>query len=573
MFRRLKMLLLLVPFLFIFAVIAVADPFPILTTPMVTFNPAGIYVTSYQLGVIDPVASSMSAVAIPEINPAQTLMVFNDDGVIKLYNLSSKSVTSISTVTALNQSNGGNVAHFTADGKILFVANDYLLKKMDTDGTNIVTVASPTTGYNFTYLALSPGRNKLVIIENAQGCANYYTCNAERLVVMNADGTSRSVIKSEYVGEWNLLSWRQDSQALLYYHHLFSGGVKGPAKYTLFDLSGGPVVTTDFSGGKWNTEENACFFTKKGNLLSMFNQELYDGRTGNLIANVSSTVPNMMVAGMMGWTTSGDYYFADNASGTNFRKFVEPGSIGHDFNNDTKPDILWRNPTTGDNWVWFMNGTNFAGSALLFNVPDPWEIVATADFNADGSPDIIWRNPTTGDNYVWFMNGTNFAGSALLFNVPDPWEIVATADFNADGSPDIIWRNPTTGDNWVWFMNGTNFAGSALLFNVPDPWEIVGTGDFNADNKPDILWRNPTTGDNYVWFMDGTNFAGSALLFNVASPWEIVGTGDFNADNKPDILWRNPTTGDNYVWFMNGTNFAGSALLFNVASPWEIVGR
>jgi hypothetical protein len=299
---------------------------------MVTFNPAGIYATNYQSGLIDTVIGSMAKIAIPEINPAQTLMVFNDNGVIKLYNLSSKIVTSISTVTALNQSNGGNVAHFTVDGKILFVDSaDNVLKKMDTNGTNIVTVASPTTGYSFTYLALSPGRNKLAIIENAQGCADFYACNTERLVVMDAAGTNRSIIKSEYVGEWNLLSWRQDSQALLYYHHLFSGGVKGPAKYTLFDLSGGSVVTTDFSGGNWNTEENACFFTKTGNLLSLFNQELYDGRTGNLIANVSSTVPNMMTGTMMGWATSGDYYFADNTSGANFRRFVEPESLYVDF--------------------------------------------------------------------------------------------------------------------------------------------------------------------------------------------------------------------------------------------------
>jgi hypothetical protein len=247
--------------------------------------------------------------------------------------------------------------------------------------------------------------------------------------------------------------------------------------------------------------------------------------------------------------------------------------IKNDFNSDNKPDILWRNPTTGDNYVWFMNGTTFTSSALLFNVASPWEIVGTADFNADNKPDILWRNPTTGDNYVWFMDGTTFTGSSLLFNVPAPWEIVGANDFNSDNKPDILWRNPTTGDNYVWFMDGTNFTGSALLFTVPAPWEIVGTADFNADNKPDILWRNPTTGDNYVWFMDGTNFASSALLFNVASPWEIVGTNDFNADNKPDILWRNPTTGDNYVWFMNGTTFTSSALLFNVASPWEIVGR
>jgi hypothetical protein len=241
--------------------------------------------------------------------------------------------------------------------------------------------------------------------------------------------------------------------------------------------------------------------------------------------------------------------------------------------------IIYTGPAlvSGQTYYYTVNANvNTGGSTNLSMAEGSFTYSSAAvksDFNADGKPDILWRNPTTGDNYVWFMDGTNFTGSALLFNVAAPWEIVGTGDFNADNKPDILWRNPTTGDNYVWFMDGTNFTGSSLLFNVAAPWEIVGTADFNSDNKPDILWRNPTTGDNYVWFMNGTNFTGSALLFNVPAPWEIVGANDFNADNKPDILWRNPTTGDNYVWFMNGTNFTGSALLFNVPAPWEIVGR
>jgi hypothetical protein len=38
-------------------------------------------------------------------------------------------------------------------------------------------------------------------------------------------------------------------------------------------------------------------------------------------------------------------------------------------------DILWRNPTSGENWVWYLDGTTFAGNSQLFTVADPWEIV------------------------------------------------------------------------------------------------------------------------------------------------------------------------------------------------------
>jgi subtilisin-like proprotein convertase family protein len=250
---------------------------------------------------------------------------------------------------------------------------------------------------------------------------------------------------------------------------------------------------------------------------------------------------------------------------------------GADFNGDSQTDILWRNYATGDNIVWFMNGTALAGGAVLTPVADTnWKIVGTADFNADGKVDILWRNQSTGDNIVWLMNGTAIAGGAILTPIADTkWTIVATGDFNADGKPDILWRHVVTGDNLVWFMNGTALAGGAVLTSVPDTnWSIVGAGDFNADAKTDILWRNYATGDNVVWFMNGTTIAGGAVLTTVGDVnWKIVAVGDFNSDAKPDIVWRHALTGDDLIWLMNGTTIAGGAVLPAVSDTnWWIVG-
>jgi hypothetical protein len=98
------------------------------------------------------------------------------------------------------------------------------------------------------------------------------------------------------------------------------------------------------------------------------------------------------------------------------------------------------------------------------------------DFNGDGKLDILWRNQSSGDNLVWFMNGTTILGGAVLTPVGDvSWMIVGVGDFNADGKPDIVWRNQTSGDNLVWFMNGTTLAGGAVLTPVSDTnWRIVG---------------------------------------------------------------------------------------------------
>jgi hypothetical protein len=36
------------------------------------------------------------------------------------------------------------------------------------------------------------------------------------------------------------------------------------------------------------------------------------------------------------------------------------------------------------------------------------------DFNADGKPDILWQNQTSGDLYVWFMDGTSLTTGSFL---------------------------------------------------------------------------------------------------------------------------------------------------------------
>ena len=253
-------------------------------------------------------------------------------------------------------------------------------------------------------------------------------------------------------------------------------------------------------------------------------------------------------------------------------------SVHCDFNSDGKTDILWRNKSTGQNVVWFMDGTTYSNYAWLLEVTDlNWQIVGTGDFNGDGKTDVLWRNTSTGQNVVWLMDGVNYGGYAWLLEVADlSWEIVGIGDFNGDGKIDILWRNKGTGQNVVWFMDGATMSNwSWILPEVPDTnWQIVGTGDFNGDGKTDILWRNKATGQNVVWFMDGVAYGSYAWLLEVTDlNWEIVGTGDFNGDGKTDILWRNKSTGQNVVWLMNGTALSSYTWLPDVPDTnWEIVG-
>jgi hypothetical protein len=213
-----------------------------------------------------------------------------------------------------------------------------------------------------------------------------------------------------------------------------------------------------------------------------------------------------------------------------------------DFNKDGNTDILWRyygtGPYQGLNDVWYMNGTGFLNEELITTVTDTdWRIVGTGDFNKDGNTDILWRNcgtgPLQGVDVVWYMNGAELLGEALVNSVTDTnWRIAGTGDFNGDGSTDILWRNYGTGAfqgmNIIWYMNGARQSSEALLTTVTDTaWEIVGTGDFNGDQQTDIVWRNygtgPYQGLNVIWYMNGAGLSSEELINTVTDiNWRIV---------------------------------------------------
>jgi hypothetical protein len=268
-----------------------------------------------------------------------------------------------------------------------------------------------------------------------------------------------------------------------------------------------------------------------------------------------------------------------------------PGSaifVRGDFNGDNKTDILWRHATSGQNVLWFMNGSTLVSGT--FTTPSAltdtrWKMVGTHDFNADLKSDILWRHDTSGENVVWFMNGSvltsgTFTTPSALSDVN--WKMAGTGDFNADGKPDIAWRHQVAGQIVVWFMNGTVLTSGTFTtpstFNTA--YDLVGVADFSSpsDGKPDFLWRNQTTGDNLVWFMNGTTMIGSQTTTSLPDAgWRASATGDYSvpADGFNDIVWRHSTSGQNVMWFMNGAtlvsgSFTNPAVFAD--NDWKIVG-
>jgi hypothetical protein len=259
-----------------------------------------------------------------------------------------------------------------------------------------------------------------------------------------------------------------------------------------------------------------------------------------------------------------------------------------DFNGDGKPDLVWRNATTGRTTIWYMDGATWNGGyadVLPELTGSEWVIVGVADFNNDTHPDLLWRNTASGRTTIWYMNGATWNGgyADVEPTLSDPnWSIVSIADFNRDGSQDLLWRNSSTGRTTIWYMTGPTWNGgyADVEPTLADPnWSILGIADFNRDGSQDLLWRNSSTGRTTIWYMTGPTWNGgyADVEPTVSDPdWQIVAIRDFNNDGSPDLLWRNSSNYRTTVWYMTGPTWNGNwgDLLPIVSDPsWIIIGR
>jgi hypothetical protein len=206
-----------------------------------------------------------------------------------------------------------------------------------------------------------------------------------------------------------------------------------------------------------------------------------------------------------------------------------------DFNADARSDLLWRHAGSGENVVWFLNGVDLVGGE--FTTPPSladtrWQMAGTGDFDRDGRPDILWRHATSGENVLWYMNGTVLASGTFLTpsSLPDnAWKVGGTGDFTRDGWPDILWHHQGSGQLVVWSMNGAVLTSGTFTDPpaLPDvSWSVAAVGDYNVDGRPDIVWRNQGSGQTVVWLMNGATLVSGTFTNPGTFPdtnWRLVG--------------------------------------------------
>ncbi len=96
-----------------------------------------------------------------------------------------------------------------------------------------------------------------------------------------------------------------------------------------------------------------------------------------------------------------------------------------DFNADRKSDILLRN-TNGQAAIWLMNGATPLTAMTLVgaNPGSSWHAVGTGDFYGNGYSDILWQNISTGEVYIWEIDGTKVIGGGSPGNPGTSWHAI-----------------------------------------------------------------------------------------------------------------------------------------------------
>ena len=81
----------------------------------------------------------------------------------------------------------------------------------------------------------------------------------------------------------------------------------------------------------------------------------------------------------------------------------------------------------------------------------------------------MWHHATSGEVWIWTMNGSTRTAETWVATVPDTgYRIVATGDYNGDARADLLWHHAVRGEVWVWLMDGPTPISQTWVATVPD---------------------------------------------------------------------------------------------------------
>lgn len=321
------------------------------------------------------------------------------------------------------------------------------------------------------------------------------------------------------------------------------------------------------------------------------------------------------------FNTQGQFQSGSFLTGTPALGANSPWQLIDAVENQGQLELLWRNQGTDATAVWNFNGTAFTSGALVSAAPalgnnSPWQLAKFVDVDGNGSADLVWQNRTSGQQAVWFLNGTTYTSGELIKEAPRPdanWQIagVVSVDLAALSpnalSPDVrasqaavtaselpvtenlIWANNAIGQSAAWgintddlsavFVNGT-FIQDAPALGQNSPWKLIDAIN-KADGSEQFLWRNQSSDETAIWNIQNNRFVSGNILdtpkLGSNSPWQLVGNAILGDSDQTTLVWRNQATDQTAVWTIGADYKFASGKVIEAApslggnSPWTLV--
>lgn len=259
-------------------------------------------------------------------------------------------------------------------------------------------------------------------------------------------------------------------------------------------------------------------------------------------------------------------------------------SVANDVNGDWKNDLLARQASSSQLWLYKGNGAK-TGNVFQTRVAagtfskTSYNLVETAgDLTGDGKVDLLVRS--TGGT-LWLYPGTGGTTWGTRRSLGTGWggmtAITGIGDFTGDGKPDLVALQKSNGVLYLYPGNGSGGlrARTALKSGWSGMDRVVGVGDVTLNGIPDLVVRQASTGTLYLYPGYANGALGTRVTIGTGwnSMWLFAGVGDLTGDGVPDLVTRAKSTSGGGLWLYPGLTTGKLGPRRSIGTGWQVMNQ
>ncbi|MFF0203455.1 FG-GAP repeat domain-containing protein [Streptomyces sp. NPDC005017] len=179
-------------------------------------------------------------------------------------------------------------------------------------------------------------------------------------------------------------------------------------------------------------------------------------------------------------------------------------------------------PASWPSWAAVTPSTPYTSLGTGWNQYDV--LTSPGDVNGDRRPDLIARQASTGDVYLY--RGTSTGRLAARLKIGSRWtgykKPVGVGGLNGDGRGALLAQDRSN-ELWRLDATATSTGGFEARVKVFTDWgascnAVVGAGDFTGDGRTDMVVRD-TSGS--LWRLNGNGKGSFGSRVRIATGWQV----------------------------------------------------